>query len=53
MLHRLIDHSLEDRDARLRRWLLSRVATEVMIEIRPRWLTSWDFSRRMSQAVQR
>lgn len=49
LLHTLIDRYLEGRDARLRQWLLSRVASEVVIEITPQRLTSWDFSRRMSK----
>ena len=49
LLDTLLDRYLEGRDARLRKWLLSRVATEVLIEIVPQRLTSWDFSRRMSK----
>ena len=49
LLDTLIARYLEGRDARLRQWLLSRIATEVVIEITPQRLTSWDFSRRMSK----
>ncbi len=48
LLNDLIDHYLEGRDARLKAWLLSRIATESIIEITPRRLTSWDFRRRMT-----
>jgi hypothetical protein len=50
LLGRLADRYLEDRDPGLRRWLLSRVATEVIVRIEPLRLTSWDFGRRMSPA---
>ncbi len=50
LLERLITRYLADRNPRLRRWLLSRVATEVVIEITPRHLTTWDFRARMSRA---
>ena len=50
LLERLIARYLEDRNPRLRGWLLSRVATEVVIEITPRPLTTWDFRARMSRA---
>lgn len=49
-LDRLIAHYLEDRDPGLRNWLLSRIATEVVIEIVPLRITSWDFRRRMASA---
>lgn len=48
LLTTLIEHYLQGRDPPLRQWLLSRLATEVVIEIVPRRLTSWDFRRRMS-----
>ena len=50
VLQILMDRYLEGRDERLRRWLLSRIATEVVIALRPRRATSWDFGRRMSPA---
>ncbi len=50
LLQTLIDRYLEGRDEPLQRWLLSRLDTEVVIEIRPRRATSWDFGRRMSAA---
>lgn len=53
LLEVLTARYLEGRDPRLRRWLLSRVASEVVIELRPRRVTSWDFGRRMSAVAQR
>jgi hypothetical protein len=46
-LGELIDRYLGDRDSDLARWLLSRADGEVAIRLRPRWITSWDFSARM------
>lgn len=53
ILTRLIDRYLHDRNSRFARWLLGRADTEVAISIRPSWMTSWDFSTRMSQASPR
>ena len=50
LLDTLIERYLEGRDRRLGQWLRSRVASEVVLEITPQRLTSWDFSRRMSAA---
>jgi nitroimidazol reductase NimA-like FMN-containing flavoprotein (pyridoxamine 5'-phosphate oxidase superfamily) len=50
LLNGLVEHYLEGRDAPLRAWLLSRIATEVIIEITPQRITSWDFRNRMSRA---
>lgn len=51
MLARLADRYLGDRDPGLRRWLLSRAATEAIVRIVPLRMTSWDFGRRMSAAA--
>ncbi|MGE0487240.1 MAG: hypothetical protein AB7Q81_24010 [Gammaproteobacteria bacterium] len=48
LLTALADHYLGERDAPLRDWLLSRVATEVVVALTPRRITSWDFRGRMS-----
>ncbi len=50
LLDELAEHYLEGRDPGLRSWLLSRIATEVVIEIAPLRITSWDFRRRMASA---
>jgi hypothetical protein len=48
LLAGLADRYLGNRDPGLRRWLLSRVATEAIVRIVPTRVTSWDFGRRMS-----
>ncbi len=48
VLLRLIDRYLGQRDSGFARWLIARSHDEVAIHIRPAWLTSWDFSRRMT-----
>lgn len=48
VLESLIDRYLDDRDSALARWLLARAADEVVIEIEPEWLTSWDYRDRMN-----
>ena len=48
-LDRLIDRYQVDRNGNLAKWLLSRRATEVAIEITPTWQTGWDYSERMAQ----
>jgi nitroimidazol reductase NimA-like FMN-containing flavoprotein (pyridoxamine 5'-phosphate oxidase superfamily) len=52
VLERLIDRYLPDRNNDLARWLLSRAAGEVAIEITPTRLRSWDFSKRMQGLAQ-
>ena len=47
-LARLIERYLGDHDSQLARWLKSREDDEVALRITPNWLTSWDFSERMS-----
>ena len=43
LLNELMDQYLGDRDPKLKAWLLSRVATEAIIEVIPTHLPSWDF----------
>ncbi|MEQ8232614.1 MAG: pyridoxamine 5'-phosphate oxidase family protein [Gammaproteobacteria bacterium] len=50
-LQALADRYLGERDLQLRRWLLSRVATEVVVALEPRRMTTWDFSNRMSASA--
>ena len=50
VLEQLIDRYRVDRTSRLGRWLLSRLDTEVAIEITPVWQTGWDYSERMKTA---
>jgi hypothetical protein len=51
LLETLAAHYLEGRDHKLKAWLMSRLATEVILEITPQRLTSWDFSRRMTPSA--
>jgi len=51
LLEQLIDRYLGRRDSRLARWLLARRDDEIAIQIRPTWLTSWDYRERMENAV--
>jgi nitroimidazol reductase NimA-like FMN-containing flavoprotein (pyridoxamine 5'-phosphate oxidase superfamily) len=48
VLGRLIDRYLPDRSHPLARWLLSRAAEEVAIQITPTWQSHWDYSQRMT-----
>ena len=48
LLGNLVDRYLGSRETRLASWLLSRSDDEVKIELDIRWMTSWDYSRRMT-----
>ena len=48
ILPALIDRYLHGRYAGLTGWLLGRVNEEYAIQIEIHWITSWDFSERMS-----
>ncbi len=50
VLERLIARYLDAGNAELGDWLRSRIDTEVVLRIRPRWMTAWDYSGRMSAA---
>ncbi|MGD9661801.1 MAG: pyridoxamine 5'-phosphate oxidase family protein [Porticoccaceae bacterium] len=47
-LHNLILRYLGDSQSQLAKWLLSRSDEEYLVRITPTWLTSWDFSERMT-----
>ena len=47
ILGQLIDRYFGNRDSEFARWLMSRADQEVALQIRPDWLTAWDFSGRM------
>ena len=49
VLGQLIDRYLKTRESGFARWLLARQADEVAIRIQPDWITSWDFTQRMSR----
>lgn len=48
VLERLIERYVDDPRGSFARWLRSRNETEVAIRLRPRWVFSWDFAKRMS-----
>ena len=48
LLGNLVDRYLGSRETKFARWLLSRSDDEVTIRIDIRWMTSWDYSQRMS-----
>jgi nitroimidazol reductase NimA-like FMN-containing flavoprotein (pyridoxamine 5'-phosphate oxidase superfamily) len=48
VLEKLIDRFLDDTNAGLSDWLLSRKDTETAICIDPIWFYSWDYSQRMA-----
>jgi hypothetical protein len=47
LLTGLIERYLGSTDSKLANWLLGRIAEEVVIELKPTWLTAWDYSGRM------
>lgn len=47
MLRELIERYLEDTDSGLAKWLLGRAEDERVIELKPQWITAWDYSNRM------
>lgn len=48
LLGNLVDRYLGSRETKFAVWLLSRSDDEVTIEIDIRWMTSWDYRKRMS-----
>lgn len=48
LLLRLIDRYLQRRDSAFAKWLVARQDQEVAIRIEATWLTSWDYTTRMS-----
>jgi len=51
ILARLLARYSIDTSSRLARMLTAKADQEVAIRIEPRWITSWDFSYRMADAV--
>jgi nitroimidazol reductase NimA-like FMN-containing flavoprotein (pyridoxamine 5'-phosphate oxidase superfamily) len=47
MLESLINRYLDDTNSELATWLLGRSEEELIIELSPQWITSWDYSARM------
>ena len=48
LLGNLVDRYLGSRETKFASWLLRRSDDEVKIELDIRWMTSWDYSGRMS-----
>ena len=49
LLKSLTSRHLSEGDTALKQWLMSRVATEVIIKVVPEHIPSWDFSGRMAK----
>ncbi len=47
VLEKLIKRYLHSNSGEFANWLRSRSKSEVAITIKPQWVTSWDFTRRM------
>ena len=48
LLGNLVDRYVGSRETKFAGWLLNRAADEVTIQIDIRWMTSWDYTGRMS-----
>lgn len=48
LLGELLDRYVGNRDSEFSKWLLNRDEEEALLEIEIRWMTSWDYSERMS-----
>ena len=46
-LQELIDRYLGKKNTELANWLIHRADKEVLIELKPEWISSWDYSSRM------
>lgn len=53
LLERLLDRYLGSTDSSLGRFLLARAEEELIVRLRPIWIASWDYSRRMEDALDR
>lgn len=53
LLERLLERYLSSTDSSLGRFLLARADEELIVRLRPNWMASWDYSRRMEDAVER
>ncbi|MDB3856072.1 pyridoxamine 5'-phosphate oxidase family protein [Halieaceae bacterium] len=47
ILNQLLLRYLDDNQSSLAKWLMSRVADEYVIKIKPRWINVWDYTDRM------
>lgn len=53
LLERLLDRYLGSTDSSLGDFLLARAEEELIVRLRPIWIASWDYSRRMEDALER
>lgn len=51
LLEALLDRYLGSRDSSLGRFLLARAEEELVVRLRPQRIASWDYSRRMKDAL--
>jgi hypothetical protein len=49
LLGSLVDRYVGSRDTQFSQWLLKGGEDEIVLEIEVQWMTSWDYSRRMSE----
>lgn len=52
LLERLLDRYLGSNDSSLARFLLGRADEELVVRLQPSWIGSWDYSRRMEDALE-
>ena len=53
LLERLLGRYLSSTDSSLGRFLLARAEEELVVRLQPNWIASWDYSRRMQDALER
>lgn len=52
LLERLLHRYLGSTDSSLGRFLLARAEEELIVRLQPTWIGSWDYSRRMDDALE-
>ena len=53
LLERLLERYLSSTDSSLGRFLLARADEELIVRLQPKWMASWDYSKRMEDALER
>jgi hypothetical protein len=53
LLERLLERYLSSTDSSLGRFLLARAEEELIVRLQPNWMASWDYSKRMEDALER
>lgn len=51
LLERLLERYLSSTDSSLGRFLLARAEEELVVRLQPNWMASWDYSKRMQDAL--